>query len=292
MQNPFLFNSSSEDELNVVLKSEETKASNLQSELLIKTQELEKLKIKEKKLTARNAQSKVKLVKIEGLLNTSTEWLVNVTSKLISESEIKLEIIKKKLNRNNTMLLSLRSSLDEKQLKVQSVHELTGMREKKLSTELEMLKLKERKSTTLYTQSKVKLDKVERRLYSGIEWLANVPSKLISKSEIKLKIIEKKLSRSVTMLLSLQSNLMEKQLIYQEVQSVHELKGMKRKKLSFEAKLSDETMASSQPNFNSLNLPKVENLRGKEILAASKKDVNDNQYGNIHMYVCTYVSVT
>ena len=70
--------------------------------------------------------------------------------------------------------------------------------------ELDKLKNNERKVAALYTQSRIEIDKMEKRLSSGIEWLASAPLKLCSE-------IETKLSRNITMLSNLQLKLQEKQ---------------------------------------------------------------------------------
>ena len=137
---------SSEDKSNVGMKIEQAKSANLQSELSTKTQELEKLKMKERKLAALYSQSKVELYKVERGLTSGIEWLSSIPLKLCSETEIKIDTIEAKLSRNITTLSRLQSILDEKQWSnknidltdVKSVHELKGMEKKGLKLGVEM----------------------------------------------------------------------------------------------------------------------------------------------------------
>ena len=144
------------------------------------------------------------------------------------------------------------------------------------------MKIKERKLIALYSQSKVELDKVERRLSSGIEWLASVPLKLCSETEIKLDMIETRLSENIAMLSNMQLKLHEKQCYkVTDLQSVHELKGMEKKKLDIEMKLKDdEQMLASLKSEPQLKSQETENISEKSILDANKKGSDDDQMGN------------
>ena len=138
---------SSEDKSNVGMKIEQAKSANLQSELSTKTQELDKLKMKERKLAALYSQSKVELYKVERGLTSGIEWLSTVPLKLCSETEIKIDTIEAKLIRNITTLSRLQSILDEKWnnknipvdlTDVKPVHKLKGMGKKGLQLGVEM----------------------------------------------------------------------------------------------------------------------------------------------------------
>ena len=111
-QNPFLLMTSLEDESNVKVKVnlEQGEIDSLQSELLIKTQLVMKMKGAEQRL----AQSKLVINKIERKLSSGIEMLTSSQSKLCS----KLDTIEMKVNKSIEMLSSLQPKLlnFEKQL--------------------------------------------------------------------------------------------------------------------------------------------------------------------------------
>ena len=180
--------------------------------------------------------------------------------------------------------LSVTSSVDQSNVGMRIEQAKSANLRSELSTktqELEMLKMKERKLAALYSQSRVELYKVERRLSSGIEWLASVP---LSEIEIKLDTIETKLSRNITMLSRLQSVLHEKQWSNKnkdltDVKPVHELKGMEKKGLQLGSEMSDKEMLATAE-------PQVKDADQKEILDTDKKGSSDDKKGSQLMCTC------
>ena len=104
------------------------------------------------------------------------------------------------------------TSLEDKSIEIEQTKIANLQSELSIKTqELDKLKNNERKVAALYTQSRIEIDKMERRLSSGIEWLASAPLKLCSETEIKLDTIETKLSRNIAMVSNLQLKLQEMQ---------------------------------------------------------------------------------
>ena len=93
----------------------------MESEVLIKSQEIENLK----KHAALYSKSQVKLNKIERKLSSGTETLASLQSKLNSEIKVKLDTIEKKLSGNIQMLSNLQLKL---QTKVELEKQVTALK--------------------------------------------------------------------------------------------------------------------------------------------------------------------
>ena len=93
-----MFITNSEETSNVDTKIEQAEISDLQSELLIRSQELEKVKSEKKELIAKYSQRKVSFGKIERQLSGDIEVLAISRSELLKKvTELELELKHKSL---------------------------------------------------------------------------------------------------------------------------------------------------------------------------------------------------
>ena len=118
----FLYIASMEDESKVHAKYEQEKIASLQSELLIKSQELDKLKNEKKELTAKYSLSKVKMGKMKRQLSGDIELLASSRSELTN----KVKELERRISIDNETLIDLESELKVKSLELESFkHEKT-----------------------------------------------------------------------------------------------------------------------------------------------------------------------
>ena len=75
--------------IHLKMEQTNTRITDLESELSIKTQKLGELKTMERKLTALNNQRKIELYKVKGKLSSCAQWLSSAQKNLILTVKLK-----------------------------------------------------------------------------------------------------------------------------------------------------------------------------------------------------------
>ena len=145
-------------------------------------------------------------------------------------------------------------------------------------------------------QSKLMINKIERKLSSGIEMLTSSRSKLCSEYNVKLDTIEKKINKSIEMLSSLQPKLLnfEKQLTIKgtalqsdNMEEAEKLKSMKDEltetysETVINSDVKVQATSQSQPHLTS---QVVEKTSDKEILGTQFKYLHKLSKVSVYLF--------